>query len=65
MNYELLVEPVTYLTVYCGLQMCCKQPYVHCGLAPLYENCNTLGVTLHCFAKTSHEHHDYVHMCIT
>ena len=38
MNYELLVEPVTYLTVNCGLQMCCKQPYVHCGLTPLYEN---------------------------
>ena len=38
MNYELLVEPITYLTVNCGLQMCCKQPYVYRGLTPLYEN---------------------------
>ena len=38
MDCELLVEPVTCLTVNCGLQMCCKQPYVHYGLASLYEN---------------------------
>ena len=38
MDYELLVEHVTCLTMNCGLQMCCKQPYVHCGLASLYEN---------------------------
>ena len=38
MDCELLVEPVTCLIVNCGLQMCHKQPYVHYGLAPLYEN---------------------------
>ena len=27
--------------------------------------CNTLGVTLYCFVKLLHEHHTYVHMCIT
>ena len=38
MDYELLVEHVTCLTMNCRLQMCYKQPYVHCGLASLYEN---------------------------